>query len=114
MHFSLTAILAVILVVVSTAHTTQERNITIPLSKRTNIYRSDGSLDLEALERQIDHSTAYIISPFNPYECRLTCHIVRSFADSSTTSATPVNGIPCPSVSGISSAQSGSIHWSTT
>jgi len=62
MHFSLAAILAVVLVV-STAHTT---HVTIPLSRRTNVYRSDGSVDLEALKRETDHSTAYVISPFNP------------------------------------------------
>ena len=63
MNFSLAAILAVVLIVVSTAHTTHTR---IPLSRRTNVYRSDGSVDLEALKRETDHSTAYVISPFNP------------------------------------------------
>jgi hypothetical protein len=63
MHFSLAAGLAVVLLVASTAHTT---HTTIPLSRRTNVYRSDGSVDLEELKRETDHSTAYVISPFNP------------------------------------------------
>jgi len=63
MHFSLAAIFAVVLLVASTAHTT---HITIPLSRHTNVYRSDGSVDLEALKRETDYSTAYLISPFNP------------------------------------------------
>jgi hypothetical protein len=63
MHFSLVASLVVVLLVVSTAHTT---HTTIPLSRRTKVYRRDGTVDLEALKRETDHSTAYVISPFNP------------------------------------------------
>jgi hypothetical protein len=63
MSFSLVAILAVVLLVVSTVHTAHTR---IPLSRRTNVYRSDGSVDLEALKRETDHSIAYVNSLLTP------------------------------------------------
>ena len=102
MHFSLATILAVLPLLVSAAPTTQKPRVTIPLNKHTNVYRSDGSVDIEVLKLQAAHSVAYVISPFNPCERSLTCHIVRSFADSRSTSATPVNATPSPSASRIS------------
>jgi hypothetical protein len=63
MNFSLAAILAVVLLVASAVHTAHTR---IPLSRRTNVYRSDGSVDLEALKRETDHSTAYVNSLLAP------------------------------------------------
>jgi cathepsin D len=66
MHFSLATILAVVPLVVSAANTTQTRHVTIPLKMRGNFYRSDGSVDLEALEQNADHTTVYAISPLQP------------------------------------------------
>lgn len=60
MHFSLATILAVIPLLVSAAPTTQKPRVTIPLSKRTNVYRSDGSVDIDALKLHAAHSTAYV------------------------------------------------------
>jgi hypothetical protein len=65
MHFSL-AILAVVPLVLSAANTTQTRHVTIPLKIRGNFYRSDGSVDFEALKQNADHTTAYVISPLSP------------------------------------------------
>jgi hypothetical protein len=62
MHFPLTIILAVIPLVVSTTNITQ-RYVSIPLSKRTKAYRSDGLVDLEVLKRERKHSIACVISP---------------------------------------------------
>jgi cathepsin D len=63
MHFSLTTILAVVPLVVSAANITQTRHVTIPLKMRGNFSRSDGSVDLEALKQNADHTTAYVVSP---------------------------------------------------
>jgi hypothetical protein len=63
MHFSLAIVFAVVPLVISAANTTQTRHVTIPLERCANFYRSDGSVDIEALKRVVDHSTAYVISP---------------------------------------------------
>lgn len=110
MRFHLATILAVTPILVSATPTTENPPLTIPLNKRTNVYRSDGSVDIEALKAQVAHSTSYVISPFNPCGRSLTCDIVRSFADSISTSAIPVNATPCPSASRIPSAQSPKIR----
>lgn len=68
MHFSLATILAVVPLLVSAAPTTQKPRVTIPLSKRTNVYRSDGSVDIDALKLHAAHSTAKILRGFNTYE----------------------------------------------
>jgi cathepsin D len=60
MYFSLAMILAVVSLVVSAA--TKKPHATIPLNKRTNINRSDGSVDFNVLKRQTYYSTAYVIS----------------------------------------------------
>jgi hypothetical protein len=103
MHFSLATILAVVPLVLSAANTTQTPHVTIPLKRHGSLYRSDGSVDLEALKRNADYTTAYVIPPLT-CESLLTHHIVRGFKGSLTTSATPVNRIPGLSVSRISSA----------
>ena len=110
MHFSLATVLAVVPLLVSAAPTSQKPHLTIPLNKRTDVYRRDGSVDIEVLKLQAAHSTGYVISPFDPFERSLTCHIVKSFADSRPMSATPVDATPCPLASRISSAQSRQIH----
>lgn len=68
MHFSLATILAVVPLLVSAAPTTQKPRVTIPLSKRTNVYRSDGSVDIDALKLHAAHSTAKILRGFHTYE----------------------------------------------
>jgi cathepsin D len=65
MHFSLTTILAVVPLVLSAANTTQTPPATIPLKRHGSIYRSDGSVDLEALKRNADYTAVYVIPPFN-------------------------------------------------
>jgi cathepsin D len=65
MHFSLAIILAVVPLVLSAANTTQTPHITIPLKRHGSVYRSDGSVDLQALKRNVDYTNAYVISPFN-------------------------------------------------
>jgi hypothetical protein len=62
MHFSFATILAVVPLAVSAANTT---HTTIPLKKHSKVYRRDGSVDLEALKRETDHSVRRVISPFN-------------------------------------------------
>jgi hypothetical protein len=63
MHLSLATILAVVPLVVSATNTTQTPHVTIPLKMRGDFYRSDGSVDIEALKRNADYTTAYVISP---------------------------------------------------
>jgi hypothetical protein len=58
MHFSLATILAVAPLLVSAAPTVEKPRITIPLNKRTNVYRIDGSVDTEVLKLQAAHSAA--------------------------------------------------------
>jgi hypothetical protein len=65
MHFPLAIILAVASLLVSAAPNTKKPHLTIPLSKRTNLHRSDGSVDIEALKMEDAHSTAYVIESFN-------------------------------------------------
>jgi cathepsin D len=80
MHFFLAPIFAVGFLLVSAARTTQKPRITIPLNKRTDIYRSDGSVDIKVLKRQTAQSTAYVILNFNPCESDLSySKIVRGF-----------------------------------
>jgi cathepsin D len=66
MHFSLATILAVVPLVLSAANNTQTPHVTIPLKWRGNMYRSDGSVDFEALKRNADQTTAYALSPLLP------------------------------------------------
>jgi hypothetical protein len=65
MHLSIATILAVFPLLVLSTPTTQKPRLTIPLTKRTNVYRRDGSVDIEALKLQLARSTAYVISLFN-------------------------------------------------
>jgi hypothetical protein len=65
MRFSLVTILAIAPLLVSAAPTTQKPRATIPLSKHTNVYRSDGSVNIEVLKLQAAHSVAYVRIPFN-------------------------------------------------
>jgi hypothetical protein len=58
MIFSLGTILSIAPLLVSAAPTTETPHTTIPLNKRTNVYRNDGSVDIEALKQQVAHSTA--------------------------------------------------------
>jgi hypothetical protein len=62
MHVSLATIIAVVPLVLSAANTTQTPHVTIPLKMRGNFHRSDGSVDLEALKQNADHTAAYVIS----------------------------------------------------
>jgi hypothetical protein len=66
MHLSLATILAVPSLLVSAAPNTKKPHLTIPLSKRTTLHRSDGSVDIEVLKMEDAHSAAYVIEPFNP------------------------------------------------
>ncbi len=65
MHFSLATILAVFPLLVLSTPTTQKPRLTIPLKKRTDVYHSDGSINIEALKLQVARTTAYAISLFN-------------------------------------------------
>jgi cathepsin D len=68
MHFSLATILAVVPLLVSAAPTVQKPRIHIPLTKRSNVLRRDGSVDIEVLKLQAAHSTAKILRGFGTYE----------------------------------------------
>jgi cathepsin D len=66
MHFSIATILIIVPILVSAAPTTQKPHITIPLNKHTNVHRSDGSVNPEALKLQVARSVAYVVSHFYP------------------------------------------------
>jgi hypothetical protein len=66
MHFSLTTIFIAVPLLVSATPTVEKPRITIPLNKRTNVYRGDGSVDIDVLKLQVAYSTAQAIFPFNP------------------------------------------------
>jgi len=56
MHFSLATIIAVLPLLAAASPIAQKPRITIPLTKRTNVYRSDGSVDIEVLKLHQAHS----------------------------------------------------------
>jgi cathepsin D len=66
MHFSTATILAVIPLLVSAAPTTQKPRVTIPLNKYTNVFRSDGSINIKILKLQAASSVSYVMSRFPP------------------------------------------------
>jgi len=66
MHFSTATILAVLPLLVSAAPTTQKPRVTVPLSRHTNVYRSDGSVDVKILKLQAAHSVSYVMFQSGP------------------------------------------------
>lgn len=68
MHFSLATIIAVLPLLASATPIAQQPRVTIPLSKRTNVFRRDGSVDIEVMKSQAAHSTAKILRGFHTYE----------------------------------------------
>lgn len=61
MHFSLATILAVLPLLASATPLAQSPRVTIPISKRSNLRRSDGSVNAEALKGSVAASTGYVI-----------------------------------------------------
>jgi cathepsin D len=57
MHFSLATIIAVLPLLAAASPIAQKPRITIPLSKRTNLFRGDGSVDIDVLKLHAAHST---------------------------------------------------------
>jgi cathepsin D len=68
MQFSLATILAVLPLLAAASPIAQQPRITIPLTKRTNVFRSDGSVDIEKMKIQVAHSMGKILRGFNTYE----------------------------------------------
>lgn len=58
MHFSLTTIITALPLLAAASPIAQEPHITIPLAKRDNVLRRDGSVNIEALRHQAAWSTA--------------------------------------------------------
>jgi cathepsin D len=61
MQFSIATILAVLPLLASASPIAQQPRVSIPLSKRSNVFRRDGSVDIEVLKIQAAASTAYVI-----------------------------------------------------
>lgn len=62
MHFSLATIIAIVPLLASATPLSQSPHATIPIFKRTDRRRHDGSVDFEALKRSVSASIAYVIS----------------------------------------------------
>src|SRR5271170_2455028 len=62
MHFSLATIIAVVPLLASATPLAYSPRTTIPISKRANLHRDDGSVDTEALKASVAASTAYVMS----------------------------------------------------
>lgn len=60
MYFSLATIIAVLPLLAAASPVAQKPRVTIPLTKRTDVYRRDGSVDIEVMKLQAAHSTAYV------------------------------------------------------
>ena len=58
MHFSLATVLAVAPLLAAASPLAKQPLTTIPLSKKSNLYAQDGSLNLDALRGQLAASTA--------------------------------------------------------
>lgn len=68
MHFSLATILAVLPLLASATPLAQSPRVTIPISKRSNLRRSDGSVNAEALKGSVAASTGKILRGFETYQ----------------------------------------------
>jgi cathepsin D len=62
MHFSFATIVAIVPLLASATPLAQSPRVTIPISKRSNLRRHDGSVDVEALKSAVVASTTYFIS----------------------------------------------------
>ncbi|CAG8584287.1 9925_t:CDS:2 [Acaulospora colombiana] len=67
MQFSLATILAVLPLLAAASPIAQQPRVTIPLSKRSNVRRADGSVDIEVMKLQVAHSTGKILRGFDTY-----------------------------------------------
>jgi cathepsin D len=67
MHFPITTILAVLPLLASATPIAQHPRVTIPLTKRTNVFRQDGSVDIEVLKIQAASSTGKILRGFDTF-----------------------------------------------
>ncbi|KIM26783.1 hypothetical protein M408DRAFT_177621 [Serendipita vermifera MAFF 305830] len=68
MHFSLATILAIVPLLASASPLAEYPRTSIPLAKRSKMYRSDGSLDVEHLRNHLSSSTAKIMRGFDTYQ----------------------------------------------
>jgi hypothetical protein len=91
MRFSLATIITVVPLLASATPLVQSPRVTIPISKRTNLRRQDGSVDVEALKASVSASTAYVISLPDQLTYDLTSSLVRSFVALMHTNGTLAN-----------------------
>lgn len=68
MHFSLATILVIVPLLASASPLAQQPRVTIPLQKKSNVYRSDGSVNIDVLKGQIAASTGKILRGFDRYQ----------------------------------------------
>jgi hypothetical protein len=80
MRFSLTTVIAIVPLLASATPLAQPLHVTIPISKKTDLRRDDGSVDIEALKASVSASTTYIIPFLDRSSWDLTYFIVSSFA----------------------------------
>ncbi|PVF94542.1 acid protease [Serendipita vermifera] len=67
MQFSLATILAVLPLLAAASPLAQQPRVTIPLTKRSNVRRADGSVDIDVMKLQVAHSTGKILRGFDTY-----------------------------------------------
>ncbi|KAG8797102.1 hypothetical protein FRC20_005065, partial [Serendipita sp. 405] len=67
MHFSVATLLTIAPLLALSSPVPQSPRATIPLSRRSNLYREDGSLDLAVLRGQLSRTTAKIMRGFRTY-----------------------------------------------
>jgi hypothetical protein len=91
MHFSLATLIIVVPLLASATPLAQSPRVTIPISRRINLRRQDGSVDIDALKTSVSASTAYVIFLLDRLLYGLTFSIVRFFVVSMCTNRTPAN-----------------------
>lgn len=68
MHFPIATILAVLPLLASATPIAQSPRVTVPLTKRTNVFHRDGSVNIEVLKTQAAAASAYVyISTLLPH-----------------------------------------------
>jgi hypothetical protein len=92
MLFALATIIAVVPLFAAASPLSQPPHITIPISKRANFRRDDGSVDAEALKASVAASTTCVFPLLDRLIYDLTCSTVRYFVVSIPTNGTLASG----------------------
>jgi len=94
MHFSLAKFIAAVPLLASATPLAHSTHVKIPVSKRSNLQRDHGSVNIKALKASVAATTAYVISLLDGLIHDLTSSIARSVVVSIHTNGTLGNATP--------------------